>query len=150
MSAIRNCEIFTSIPMPAFLTPAACSIYDSSGSVWPAQPFPSTQFLTQFSHSELRDARAAWNLFEQIESQDAATRVRLAAAPHPYSGSNIQTPHIWYVFKSNEERLRYLRGKALHSSLCPEYRWVSQRDLGITAPPVNVYPILCSDKIPSI
>lgn len=146
----RHCDIHTSIPIPAFLIPAACDIYDGSGSIWPAQPFPTAQFLTQFSHSELRNARAAWNFFEQVESQDAATRVRLAGMPYPYSGNNVRTPSIWYVFTSNEERLRYLRGKALHSSLCPDYSWVSQRDLGITPPPVNVYPTLCGDKIHSI
>ena len=121
---------------------AFCDVYDTSGSVWPMQPFPSTEFLYRYSSSDLRAARTAWNLFEQVEAQDAATRVRLApTAPWDPPSANIQTPSTWYQFRSNEERLIYLRGKALHSELCQGFRWTPQRNRGITSPPVNVYPL---------
>jgi hypothetical protein len=135
---VRNCHVDDY--EPEFLSSTFCSRYDTSGSTWPLQAFPATDFLRRYSSSDLRDARIAWNLFEQVEAQDAATRVRLAAAPWEPPSGEIQNPCIWYQFASNEERLTYMRGRALHAELCPDYKWISQRHRGLT-PPINVYPL---------
>jgi hypothetical protein len=144
MSADPDCPVILYDPTCTLCPPAAaCALYDGSGSVWPTQRFPADQFLLKFSASDLRDARAAWNLFERVESQDAATRVRLSTTGWPTPTNSTEGSSIWYQFTSNDERLQYIRGKALHAQLCPLYNWKSQRDLGITPPPVNVYPALC-------
>lgn len=105
------------------------------------QTFPASQFRIRFSGAELREARAAWELFERAESQDAATRVRLSGtgwSPPP------QGPSIWYVFANQQEYLQYQRGRYLHIQLCPTYNWTAQRYLGISAMPVtDVLPAMC-------
>jgi hypothetical protein len=120
--------------------PAICDYYDSSGSTWPALAFPAAVFLRRYSAADLTSARRAWNTFERVEAHDAAVRVRLGPTGWTPSSSPVQTPCTWYLFASNEERLQYIRGKALHDELCPNYAWIPQRNIGITPPPVNVYP----------
>lgn len=119
---------------------AFCRIYDSSGSKWPTTAFPSGEFSLRFDAAGLVSARNAWNLFERVETQDAATRVRLGSVGWQPSANHIQSACTWYQFKSNEERIMYERGRALHAELCPDFRWTSQRNRPFTAPPVNVYP----------
>lgn len=117
-----------------------CNLYDATGSVWPTTQFPSDEFLTRYGSAELVSARKAWNLFERVEAQDAATRVRLSTTGWNPSSAEVQIPCTWYRFKSNEERITYERGRALHAELCPDFCWTSQRNRPLTAPPVNVYP----------
>ena len=124
---------------------AACNLYAGPAStVWPAQTFPASQYRHRFSGADLREARAAWNLFEQVESQDAATRVSLSGTGWQAPTSIIQDPSLWYVFADQPEYLRYKRGRYLHIQLCPTYSWTPQRYLGILPIPVtDVLPALC-------
>jgi hypothetical protein len=134
-----NCPIDPPyVPPP--LIPTICDFYDSSGSVWPTLSFPAAVFLRRYSTADLVSARQAWNIFERVESYDAAVRVRLAPTGWTPSSNPVQTPCTWYRFTSNEERIKYTRGKALHDELCPNYSWIPQRNIGVTPPPVNVYP----------
>lgn len=100
-----------------------CDVYTSPTIVWPRQQFPRTLF-PRWSGQRLTAARNAWNLFEQIESADAA--IRIAA-----SGSG-QTAVTWTPFDKEGARVQYNYGKWLHQQLCPAVNWTSQRDLGIS------------------
>jgi hypothetical protein len=122
---------------------SVCNIYDGSGEIWPRQCFPAPIFLKRYTTAEFLAAKAAWSFFEMVESHDAAVRVRLSVKYLDYATPSTCGEHtsIWYKFRGNEERMQYLRGKYLHAELCPNYQWVSQRDRGITPPPVNVYPL---------
>ncbi len=112
--------------------------------MWPVQAFPAAQYKHRFSGNDLREARAAWNFFEKVESQDADTRVRLSGTGWRPSSADIQDPSIWYVFADQPEYLRYQRGRYLHIQLCPEYNWTAQRYLGISPMPVfDVMPAMC-------
>ena len=126
-------------------TAQACNLYAGPAStVWPAQAFPASQYRHRFSGADLREARAAWALFEQVESQDAATRVRLSGTGWTPPRDPVQDPSIWYVFKDQPEYLRYKRGRYLHIQLCPTYNWTPQRYLGILPTPVtDVLPMVC-------
>lgn len=123
-----------------------CTRYVGSGTRWPTAPFPSGLF-PGWKATQLYDAARAWNFFEQVESIDAATRVRLGAQADPWSTvahCAVTAPSVWYVFKTQEEYTLYKKGQALHSTVCPDYSWTSQRDLGIpTGPVTNVFPAPC-------
>lgn len=123
----------------------SCNLYAGPPTtVWPVQSFPASQFRIRFSGADLRDARLAWELFERVETQDAATRVRLSGTGWTPSTAPVQDPNIWYTFRDQREYVQYQRGRYLHIQLCPTYNWTSQRYLGITAAPVtNVLPALC-------
>lgn len=124
---------------------SACSLYAGPPTtVWPIQTFPAAQYRHRFSGADLREARAAWTLFEQVESQDAATRVRLSGTGWQPPSNPVQDPSVWYVFQDQPEYLRYQRGRYLHIQLCPAYNWTPQRYLGISAVPItNVLPAPC-------
>jgi len=124
---------------------AACYLYLGPPSViWPAQAFPASQYRNKFSGSDLRDARLAWNFFEEVESQDATTRVRLSGTGWQPPTSQVQDPSLWYVFKDQTEYIRYQRGRYLHIQLCPTFNWTPQRNLGISSAPVtDVMPTVC-------
>lgn len=117
-----------------------CNLYDGSGLMWPRQCFPAVSFLRRYTMSDLREAKFAWELFEKVETVDAATRVKYSGSgflPQP-SGCNKS---IWCTFDKEQERIRYHRGQYLHAELCPEYSWVPQRTLGISHVPLtDVYP----------
>jgi hypothetical protein len=120
----------------------ACNLYAGPPStVWPVQSFPASQYKHRFSHTDLHEAKKAWELFERVESQDADTRVRLSGTgwtPHP------KGPSIWYIFRDHQEYIQYQRGRYLHIQLCPTYNWTAQRYLGISAMPVtDVMPVEC-------
>ena len=127
------------------MSAAACNLYSGPPStVWPVQTFPASQYKHRFSGADLREARAAWNLFEQVESQDAATRFRLSGTGWQPSSAAVQGLSIWYTFRDHIEYLGYQRGRYLHIQLCPTYNWTSQRWLGISVTPVtDVMPMLC-------
>jgi hypothetical protein len=120
----------------------ACNLYAGPPSiVWPVQAFPASQYKHRFSHTDLREAKKAWELFERVESQDADTRVRLSGTgwSPPQQG-----PSIWYTFRDHQEYIQYQRGRYLHIQLCPTYNWTAQRYLGISAMPVtDVMPVEC-------
>jgi hypothetical protein len=117
-----------------------CYIYDSSGLTWPSQCFPAAAFLRRYTISDIRSAKAAWNLFEKVETTDAKIRVA-------YSGTGISpqpsscNKSIWCTFDREQDRILYHRGRNLHAELCPNYSWVPQRTLGISSVPLtSVYP----------
>jgi hypothetical protein len=124
---------------------SACAIYAGPPSTtWPAQSFPASQYKHRFSAADLREARLAWNFFEEVETQDAATRVRLSGTGWQPPSSPVQDPSVWYSFTHQSDYLRYQRGRYLHIQLCPTYNWTAQRYLGISAVPVtNVLPGAC-------
>lgn len=124
---------------------SACYLYlGPPSTVWPTQAFPASQYRNKFSGSDLREARQAWALFEQVESQDASTRVRLSGTGWTPPRNPVQDPSLWYVFADQPEYLRYKRGRYLHIQLCPTFSWVSQRNLGISPDPVtDVMPPVC-------
>ena len=117
-----------------------CDIYDGSGLTWPIQRFPAAAFLRHYTISDIRSAKTVWDLFEKVESIDAATRVK-------YSGSGILpkpsncNKSIWCTFDREQDRIKYQRGRQLHAELCSNYSWVPQRTLGISSVPLtSVYP----------
>lgn len=123
--------------------PTPCKIYDSSGTTWPRQAFPATAFLNRYTSSSLREARAAWELFERVEAHDAAIRVCYSGIP---GWSPSPTAPLWYRFANSSERTAYLYGRQLHIALCPGFVWTSQRNLEIPAAAklTDVYPACCS------
>lgn len=127
------------------MSAAACNVYAGPPTtVWPVQRFPASQYKHKFSSGDLRDARLAWEYFEQVESQDAATRVRLSGTGWTPPKGSVQNPSIWFQFPLQSDYLRYERGRYLHIQLCPDYNWTPQRRLGILATPVtDVLPALC-------
>ena len=122
------------------MSESPCDIYDGSGLTWPRQCFPAASFLRRYSISELRELKAAWDLFERTESADAATRVEYSGTgflPQP-SACNKS---IWCTFEREQDRILYQRGRNLHAELCPDYSWAPQRTLGISQVPLTtVYP----------
>jgi hypothetical protein len=122
---------------------AACNAYAGPAStVWPVQRFPASQYKHKFSGADLREARQAWEFFEQVESQDAATRVRLSGTG--WQPPSVQSDSIWFYFSHHSDYVRYERGRYLHIQLCPDYSWIPQRRLGISDMPVtDVLPALC-------
>ena len=124
---------------------SACDVYAGSAStVWLVQRFPASQYKHRFSGADLREARLAWNYFEQVEMHDAATRVRLSGTGWSPSTGRIQDPSLWVQFPQQSDYLRYERGRYLHIQLCPDYSWVPQRRLGISSIPVtDVLPAIC-------
>jgi hypothetical protein len=104
-----------------------CSFYEGSGSSWPIQTFPKTLFPF-LPNNMLTEKAKAWNFYELVESYDASLRYRGAT-------------YGWYVFGSEGERLMYREGQLLHSQLCPNTNWTSQRNLGPSAK--NIYPPHC-------
>jgi hypothetical protein len=103
-----------------------CNFYEGSGSTWPVQTFPRSYFPF-LPMNMLTEKSKAWNFFEQVESYDSRVRARGSI-----SG--------WYVFSSEGDRLLYREGQLLHSQLCPNTNWTSQRNLGYSQ---NVYPPPC-------
>ena len=113
--------------------------------IWPVQPFPGNYFSGWDSQRRFK-AQQAWNVFEQVESADAATRVRLSGTgwTPPPIGVFAADPSIWYNLAIEGALTLYRLGKSLHEQVCPDIRWKSQRSYGISATPVtNVYPGLC-------
>lgn len=127
------------------MSASACNVYAGPAStVWPVQRFPASQYKHRFSGADLREARLAWAFFEQVESQDAATRVRLSGTGWTPPSGPIQDPSIWFHFSHQSDYLRYERGRYLHIQLCPGYDWTPQRRLGISALPItDVLPAIC-------
>lgn len=111
---------------------AWCSYYDASASVWPARPFPGFLF-PQKSHRLYATAKHQWETYERVESQDAATRLRLSGTGWRPPPSTSQSGQIWYVFNSNEELRTYRNGQLLHAQFCPNQNWQSQRLYGVSA-----------------
>ena len=113
-----------------------------SGTVWPTQIFPSNSFSGWDGKRRSR-AQRAWNFFEQVESSDAATRVRLGGSgwTPPKRGAFPEDASIWFPIGSDSNRMLYLEGQRLHQQVCPGLNWVSQRSFGISTTPVtNVLP----------
>jgi hypothetical protein len=128
----------------------ACDLYVSPpfSRTWRTQAFPSSNpAVNRMSAAELVTSRIAWNFFEEVESADAATRVRLSDAGGWTPPSNpIVTPTLWYPLTAPGELALYRKGQRLHQRVCPNYDWTSQRNLPIpTAPLIDVGPALCPD-----
>ena len=116
---------------------------EGSGTVWPVQAFPSN-FFSGWDSQRRSQAQRAWNLFETVESYDAAMRVRLGGTgwSPPKMGAFAEDASIWYPIGSDSNRMLYIEGKRLHQQVCPLLNWVSQRSFGISSTPVtNVYPL---------
>lgn len=91
---------------------------------WPCQPFPANEFRT-IGQQELIKARYAWSLFESVEAVDSRTRIMLSGTPN--TGSSESS--LWYELGTEAASYRY--GQTLHTRVCPEISWNSQRQLGI-------------------
>ena len=117
-----------------------CSYYDVSSTTWPVRPFPGN-FVPQKSHRWYTTAKQQWELFERVESIDAATRLRLSGTGWQPPPQNSQSGQVWYIFQSNEEVVTYRNGQSLHRQVCPNVNWKSQRLYGIWAKPLKyVWP----------
>jgi titin len=116
-------------------------IYGGSGTVWPQQPYPSTNG-PRLTGANLTEEQQAWNFFELVEAYDASVRVRMSGAnyvPPPAVGSGGSSP--WYPILNQDQQLLYRNGQVIHEVMFPCYCWRSQRYLGISKDPVtNVYP----------
>lgn len=128
----------------------ACDLYVSPpfSRTWRTQAFPSSNpAVNRMSAAELVAARRAWNFFEQVETADAATRVRLSdAGGWTPPSAPIVTPTLWYPLSAPGDLALYHKGQRLHQRICPNYSWISQRNLPIpTAPLIDVGPALCPD-----
>jgi hypothetical protein len=113
-----------------------------TSTVWLTQNFPSN-FFAGWDGKRRFQAILAWNFFEQVESSDAATRVRLGGTgwTPPKRGAFAEDASIWFPIVSDSNRLLYAEGQRLHQQLCPGLNWRSQRSYGISAVPVtNVLP----------
>ncbi len=113
--------------------------------IWPVQPFPGNYFSGWDSQRRFK-SQQAWNFFEQVESADAATRVRLGGtgwAPPPVNVF-ASDPSIWYNLNTEGALTLYRLGKSLHEQVCPGTNWKAQRSYGISDTAVtNVYPGPC-------
>ena len=94
-------------------------------STWPTQVFPSN-FFNFMDQSTALEASTAWNFFEYVESIDAEIRIRDAGKTIFPDGSRI-----WYDITFEPTLVIYKYGQILHSRVCPEISWNSQRHLGI-------------------
>ena len=116
-------------------------IYDGSGTVWPQQPYPSTNG-PRLTGANLTEEQQAWNFFELVEAYDASVRVRMSGAnyvPPPAVGSGASSP--WFPILNQDQQLLYRNGQVIHEVMFPCYCWRSQRYLGISKDHVtNVYP----------
>lgn len=119
-----------------------CDIYATSTLTWPKQQFPGDHpSVSRMNQGERLAAKRAWNYFEQVESIDAATRVRLGL-----SGGVIRAPPpgTWVSFNGEGQRALYEKGRRYHIIICPAYNWTPQRDLPIPTTPVGtVTPAEC-------
>lgn len=128
---------------------AVCSNYTVPGGrnplIWPVQQFPGNLFPGWDSKRRM-NAQQAWNFYEQVESSDAATRVRLSGTGWAPPQTNVfaQDPSIWYSMQTEGAKTLYHQGLILHEQACPCVKWVSQRSLGISTTSVTtVYLSIC-------
>jgi len=131
----------------------ACTVYATSGLVWPIQSFPTASFPRWKSPRALREAKQAWEFFELVESSDAATRVRLSGTVWLNIINVGPRNSIWYPIDNQADLILYKNGQNLHYQACPSYSWVSQRDLGVSLDPLsNIFPAsrAISRQIPDI
>lgn len=111
--------------------------------MWPRQPFPVNLF-PGWANQRRQQAALAWRFFEEVESADAATRVRLSNqggwVPPTYNGFASDVS-IWYPIATEGNNILYKQGLLLHQQACPNVDWQAQRTLEIPLIPLtNVYP----------
>ena len=99
---------------------------------WPFQAFPANRF-TSFTNNRLLHARNAWGFFEAVEAYDAKRRLTLATQS-VIGLAFVTDPNLWYELEIESEYDEYKYGQYLHSVVCPEISWNSQRYLGIPPP----------------
>ncbi len=114
------------------MTSTWCEYYDASSTTWPVRTFPGYLF-PQKPYKWYLKAKHQWETFENIESQDAETRLRLSGTGWQPPPQTSQSGQIWYVFQSNAELIAYRNGQNLHAQLCPSVNWRPQRTYGISA-----------------
>lgn len=119
-----------------------CDIYATPTLTWPKQQFPGDHpSVSRMNQGERLAAKRAWNYFEQVESIDAATRIRIGL-----SGGIISPPPpgTWVSFNGEGQRALYEKGRRYHIIICPTYNWIPQRDLPLPITPVGtVTPSEC-------
>jgi len=102
---------------------------------WPLQAFPANSFRG-FSNRRLQEARAAWGFFEAVESADAYRRIEYGFT---LKGRNMITePDLWTELVTEETLGQYNFGQYLHSYVCPEISWNSQRNLEPSTGPLSL------------
>lgn len=123
--------------------PSPCNIYDSPTLIYPQQPFPAdNSVFRRMSQGEKQAAKKAWNYFEQVETADAATRVRIGQAGGVIPSQQIGS--LWVSFAGEGERALYEKGRRLHMRICPTRIWTPQRNRPIpTIVPTTVAPESC-------
>ena len=99
---------------------------------WPFQAFPANRFPT-FSNKQLLAARIAWGFFEAVEAIDAETR-RFLASQTVIGTDAVTDPNIWYELEIETTFQIHKYGQLLHSIVCPEISWNSQRHVDIRSP----------------
>lgn len=122
------------------MTATPCELYATPTTVWPKQQFPSAHpAVSRLSQGQRLAAKRAWNYFEEVETKDAATRVRVGLAGGAFPATNL-----WCQFNGDGMRSLYEKGRQYHILICPEYDWTPQRNRGIpTAPLGSVLPEDC-------
>ena len=114
---------------------------------WPFQAFPANEFKT-LNHQELIKAREAWGFFQSVEAIDAATRIARSGKPKVGS-SGIVEPDLWYELQTEVTLYsQYKYGQYLHTLVCPEILWDSQRHQGIPATPVTTLALKLTVPFP--
>ena len=113
-------------------------------SSWPFQAFPAESF-SGWDMKRIQHARLAWGFYESIESLDAAIRINLSGTRN--IGSNgIVDPNLFTELVTETTYQQYKYGQFLHTYVCPEILWDSQRHLGI--PAVGVTSLVLKLLIP--
>jgi len=107
----------------------------NSWTSWPCQPFPASAFKG-FTQQRLQEARITWVLFENIESAD--TEIRLNYGLSRKGTGAVCTPSIWTPIPDQEMLKQYKYGQSLHSLVCPEIDWTSQRNLPPSSGPFTL------------
>ena len=106
--------------------------------IYPQAAFPGNLF-PGWDSKRRQTSQEAWRYYEEVESSDAATRVRLGGTGWlpPQPSVFAQNPVIWYLMHSQADIVRYRLGLSLHQQACPNVDWRSQRSHGISASPVT-------------
>ena len=119
-----------------------CDVYATPTLTWPKQQFPGDHpAVSRLSQGERMAAKRAWNFFEEVETVDAAKRVRLGLTG---GALNRPPPGTWYEFNGEDQRALYNRGRYLHRRICPSYNWTPQRNLTFPTIPLDtVTPAEC-------
>jgi hypothetical protein len=102
---------------------------------WPLQAFPANSFRG-WNNRRLQDARAAWGFFEAVESADAYRRIQYGFTLKGIS--MVTDPNLWTELITEETLGQYNYGQYLHSIVCPEISWNSQRYLEPSAGPLSL------------